>query len=185
MTRLISFEPLRDFFHRRQATRLDEQAAGLQLVIERSASQRGTFVFPGTDTVATVEVDGQHVGHVDYGRNPLGDRLYINMIQIDPGRQRAGIGLAVLWQLWRQHLVPIVPIHQYASSDGFWYRARRRLAAAGAVLEPQLRAEQLDAAKQRWQHLVPESEAERTIREYWAWVAAEHAAGRPAGPGIR
>lgn len=126
------------------------------------------------------------MGLVDYGINPLGDRLYINMIEIDPAQQGQGIGLSVLWRLWRTHQVPIVPLHQYTSSDVFWYRARRRFAAAGAVLEVELRGGQdLEQEQQRWQHLVPEAEDKRVIREYWEWGAAEHAAGQPAGPGIQ
>ena len=179
------FEPLRDFYQRRLIVRLDVLASGVQLINLRSESPRGSFVFPGTDYLDNIEVDGQRVGHVDYGLNPLLDRLYINMIEVDPARQGQGIGLGVLWQLWRTHQVPIVPLYQYTSSDGFWYRARRRFAAAGAVLEDELRGvQELELEQQRWQHLVPEAEDKRLIREYWEWVAAEHAAGRPAGPGI-
>jgi hypothetical protein len=180
------FDPLHDFFHRRAAARLDALASDLQLVTQRSEAARGNFVFPGTDYFDDIEVDGQRVGHVDYGLNPLLDRVYINMIEIDPTRQGQGIGLGVLWQLWRTHQVPIVPLHQYASSDGFWSRARRRFSAAGAAIEGELRGiEQMELEQQRWQHLVPEAEDKRLIREYWEWVASEHAAGRPAGPGIR
>lgn len=179
------FDPLHDFFHRRAAARLDALASDLQLVTQRSESPRGSFVFPGTDYLDDIEVGGHRVGHVDYGINPLGDRLYINMLEIVPAHQGQGIGLGVLWQLWRAHQVPIVPLYQYTSSDGFWYRARRRFAAAGAMLEDELRGvQELELEQQRWQHLVPEAEDKRLIREYWEWVAAEHAAGRPAGPGI-
>lgn len=180
------FDPLHDYFHRRAAARLDALASDLQLVTQRSESPRGNFVFPGTDYLDAIEVDGQRVGHVDYGLNPLLDRLYINMIEVDPARQGQGIGLGVLWQLWRTHQVPIVPLAQRTSSDGFWHRARRDFATAGAVIEAEVRGdEQRALEQQRWQHLVPESENDRSIRKYWEWVASEHAAGRPAGPGIR
>ena len=179
------FDPLHDFFHRRAAARLDAQASDLQLVTQRSEAARGNFVFPGTDYLDDIDVGGHRVGHVDYGINPLGDRLYINMLEIVPAHQGQGIGLGVLWQLWRAHQVPIVPLYQYTSSDGFWDRARRRFAAAGAVIEDELRGIQaMELEQARWQHLVPEAEDKRLIREYWEWVAAEHAAGRPAGPGI-
>lgn len=180
------FEPMRDFFHRRAAKSLNERAGRVHLVNRGQESPPGNFVFPGTDYLDDIEVDGHRIGHVDYGVNPLGDRLYINMLEIDPAQQRKGIGLGVLWHLWRTHQVPIVPLYQYTSSDGFWYRARRRFAAAGAVIEAELRGVQdLELEQQRWHHLVPEAEDKRLIREYWEWVAAEHAAGRPAGPGIR
>lgn len=179
------FEPMRAFIRRRALKNLNDTAACSYLVNRRQESPRGNFVFPGTDYLDDIEVGGQRVGHVDYGINPLGDRLYINMLEIAPAQQGQGIGLGVLWRLWRTHQVPIVPLYQYTSSDGFWYRARRRFAAAGAVLEVELRGvQEMELEQQRWQHLVPEAEDKRLIREYWEWVAAEHAAGRPAGPGI-
>lgn len=171
------FDPLRDFFHRRAAKTLNEGAARLHRVNRRQESPRGNFVFPGTDYQDDIELDGQRVGHVDYGINPLGDRLYINMLDIERAHQRQGIGLSVLWQLWCTHQVPIVPLYQYTSSDGFWYRARRRFAAAGAVIEDELRGdEKMEREQQRWQHLVPEPEHERLIRELKAspeWPAIE------------
>ncbi|MDQ0655214.1 N-acetyltransferase [Pseudomonas cedrina] len=179
-------DPLHDFFHRRAAARLDALASDLQLVTQRSESPRGSFVFPGTDYLDNIEVGGHPVGHVDYGLSPLGDRVYINMLEIERAQRGQGIGLAVLWQLWRTHHVPIVPLDQRTSSDGFWYRARRRFAAAGAVLDEELRGDQRQILEQqRWQHLVPESVNDRSYRKYWEWVATERAAGRPAGPGIR
>lgn len=179
------FELMRDFFRRRAAKILNDASAVVHLVNRRQESPRGNFVFPGTDYLDDIEVGGHRVGHVDYGINPLGDRLYINMLEIAPAQQGQGIGLGVLWRLWCAHQVPIVPLYQYTSSDGFWYQARRCFAAAGAVIEDELRGVQsMELEQARWQHLVPEAEDKRLIREYWEWVAAEHAAGRPAGPGI-
>ena len=179
------FEPIRDFFQRRQAKWRDAQASPVQLLTEYRPAQRDTFVFPGQKGTAAIQRDGQRVGYVDFSINPLRDRLYIDMIKIESEHQRRGIGLAVLWRLWQEHQLPIVPIQQYGASGLFWSAARRRFAAAGARLEAQLYICQLDDAKQRWQHLVPESEVDLSIREYWEWVAAEHAAGRTAGPGIQ
>ncbi|SOS30079.1 hypothetical protein PL963_P100096 (plasmid) [Pseudomonas cerasi] len=180
------FEPEHDLFRRRAAENLNAAAACVYLVTRRQESLRGSFVFPGTDYWDDIEVGGQRVGHVDYGINPMLDRVYIDMLDIDPAHQLQGIGLGVLWCLWRKHQVPIVPLHQYNTSNGFWSLARHRFAAAGAVIEDQVRTdEERQLAKHRWQHLVPESTHDRSIRKYWEWVAAEHAAGRPAGPGIR
>jgi predicted acetyltransferase len=179
------FEPIRDFFQRRQAKHLNERASMVHLVTDHAAAYRGHFVFPGLDTFAGIEVDGQRVGYVDYGINPLGDRVYINKIDIEDQHQRGGVGLSVMWLLWCMHQVPLVPIQEFWSSKGFWSKARRRLAAAGALIEPELHTGDLEQAQQRWQHLVPELEHERSIREYWAWVETERAAGRPAGPDIR
>ncbi|NMZ42857.1 GNAT family N-acetyltransferase [Pseudomonas proteolytica] len=179
------FDSIRRFFRGRHGTSVNSRAPHIHLVNQLTESYPGRFVYPGTDFVDDIELDGQRVGYVDYGINPLGDRLYINMLDIEPEHQRQGIGLSVLWTLWSTHQIPIVPLHQYASSDTFWDLARERFAAAGALIEDEIRVNQLDAAKERWQHLVPEPEHERLIREYWEWVESEKAAGRPAGPGIR
>jgi hypothetical protein len=179
-----TFEPIRDFFQHRQAKWLNAQASPVQLVTECRAAERDTFVFPGQTGVAAIQRDCQHVGYVNFSINPLHDRLYIGMIKIESEHQRRGIGLAVLWRLWQEHQLPLVPIQQYGASEPFWSAARRRFAAAGARLEDQLYVCQLEDAKQRWQHLVPESEVDKSIREYWEWVEAEHAVGRPAGLGI-
>lgn len=41
---MLLFDPLRDFFQRRQIVRLDALAGGVQLVNLRSESPRGSFV---------------------------------------------------------------------------------------------------------------------------------------------
>ncbi|MBX4139563.1 N-acetyltransferase [Pseudomonas sp. S5F11] len=180
------FQQVQGSFRRRAAKNLNERAGRVHLVNRRQESPRGNFVFPGTDYLDDIEVYGHRVGHVDYGVNPLGDRLYINMLEIDPVQQQKGTGLSVLWQLWCTHQVPIVPLYQYTSSDGFWYRARQRLAAAGAVLEPELRGqEQMALEQERWQHLVPEPEHERLIRELKAspeWPAIKARMEAEYGP---
>jgi hypothetical protein len=73
-----------------------------------------------------------------------------------------------MWLLWRTHQVPLVPIHEVRLSKGFWSKARERLAAAGALIEPELHTGDLEQAKQRWQYLVPELSHERQIREMMA-----------------
>lgn len=158
-----SFEPIRDFFQRRLVARVNALASGLQLVTLRSDAARGNFVFPGTDFIDDIEVDGIHVGQVDYSINPIRDRLYTNMIEVSGDRQRQGIGSATLWNLWQMQWIPFVPIEQYASSYGFWESVRARLGAAGARIEPELRGDD-PLEQQRWQHLVPKFALERRIR---------------------
>lgn len=162
------FDPIRDFFHRRQAKFLNARAAHVQLVTERTEAHRGNFVFPGTDTFARIELDGQLVGYISYGINPLGDRVYINEIDVDRAYRRCGIALSALWILYQTHQVPIVPLHEVGTSTSFWGVSRRRLAAAGALLEADLRCSELAKAQERWQHLVPEPEHKRLIRELMA-----------------
>lgn len=179
------FDPIPDSMYRRQARFMNEQAKQVELTLERADAFPGTFLFPGIVKKAAIITSGQRVGDLDYGINPLGDRIYINLITIEQKYRRQGIGLAALWHLWTLHQVPIVPLHEYGTSTGFWSMARMRFAAAGAVIEAHLQVSQLEEAKQRWQHLVPESESERLIREYWAWAERENAADKPAGQGIQ
>ena len=179
------FSRLRAYSQRRQTIRLDALAQDLHLVTQRRESQRGNFVFPGPDMTAAIELAGQRVGGICYGVSPLQDRVYISELNILPVHQRCGLGLATLWRLWQQHQVPLTPMHEVGASLGFWSKARKRFAGAGAELTRDIRTGDQDAEQQRWQHLVPEPEHERLIREYWEWVAAERAAGRPAGPGIQ
>ncbi len=175
---MIIFDPLRDFFHRRQATKLTEQASAVQLVIERSESLRGNFVFPGPDITVAIQLDGQRVGRVNYGVSPLNDRVYISDFHISPAHRRRGNGLAALWRLWCQHLVPLTPMHEVGTSTEFWAKARKRFAGAGAELTRDIRTSDQDAEQQRWLHLVPEPEHERLIRELeaspeWPSIKAE------------
>ncbi len=177
------FGSLCDFLQRRQATKLDAGANGLQLVVERSESLRGHFVFPGQAITATVRRDGQPVGSISYGLSPLGDRVYISEFKIRSDQHRRGHGQAALWQLWRLYQVPLTPMHEVGTSTGFWAKARTRFAAAGAELTVDIRTGDQPGEKARWAHLVPEPEHERLVREYYEWVEAERAAGREAGHG--
>jgi len=177
---------IRVFFQRRAASRLTKRLRSVSFLVQfNEFTQRGQFPFPGQHTRLGLLLEGDPIGHVDYLINALGDRVYINKIEVDATHQRQGMGLALLWHLWQVHQVPIVPLFEYELSYGFWDKARQRFRAAGAELHEQIcSAFEMDEEKQRWQHLVPESEVEKSIREYWEWVASEHAAGRPAGPGI-
>lgn len=179
------FDPIRDFFHRRQAKILNELASRVHLVTEREESCRGCFAFPGTEYDAGIEADGQRAGKISYGINPLNDRVYIYDLTIDGDYRRRGLATATLWRLWCNHQVPLVPLHEVGTAVGFWSKARKRFAAAGVEIKRDIRTADQEEEKLRWQHLVPESENERSIRKYWEWVASEHAAGRTAGPGIR
>jgi len=85
------FEPLCDFFHRRQAKNLNQRAEGVLLVTQRAESCRGSFAFPGTEFVATIKVDGQRAGRICYGINPLNDRGYIYDPTIEVDYRRRGL----------------------------------------------------------------------------------------------
>lgn len=179
------FDPLRDFYRRRQAAKFDRLVQGLQIQIEHSKTLQGNFFFPGSTFTATILRDGQPAGHVRYGQSPLKDRVYISDFNVRPEQRRQGVGQGALWRLWCLYQVPLTPMHEVGTSIDFWQKVRRRFAGAGVELTQDIRTGDQNAEQARWKHLIPESEAERSIREYWEWVAAEHAAGRPAGPGIR
>ena len=75
-------------------------------------------------------------------------------------------------------VVPVVPLHEVGTAVGFWSKARKRFAAAGVEIKRDIRTADQEEEKLRWQHLVPESENERSIRKYWEWLTSEHAVGR-------
>lgn len=177
------FNPMRDYYHRQQAKRLGQLGADLQVVIELTESCCGTSIFPGSNTLARIEHEGQPIGEVHYGVNPLADRLYINMIQIHPTYRFRGLAIATLWRLWQQHQVPIVPLSQLDDSTFFWVHARRRLAAAGALIEAPLSLRELERTKECWSHPVHHATPGRSNQGYWEWVASEHPAVHTVEPG--
>lgn len=159
------FDPLREFLCRRRAAKLNAKASAIQLVIERSESLRGNFVFPGPDITVSIHFNDHDVGRIDYGVSPLDDGIYISNLQIDSEFRRRGVGLAALWQLWRQYELPLTPMHEIGTSIAFWQKARRCFAKAGGELKHEIRSAELYSEQQRWEHLVPEPEHERLIRE--------------------
>lgn len=170
-------ESISGFLRRRQGERLRVLAKRVTLVNFRKDSPRGNFIFPGCDYVDIIKVGELNVGRVEYGINPLVDRLYINMIEIHPDFRRQGLGLGVLWLLWSIHRIPIIPLHEYGTSHRFWNHARQRFAGTGGEVGHELRGEEaMNAERARWQHLIPEPEHERLIRELKAspeWPAIQ------------
>ena len=173
------------FLQRRNITRLDAQAIGLQLSTLRSESTRGHFVFPGLNIVAAIVQHGQKVGWIRSCVSPLNDRVYISEFEVAYDQQRRGLGQATLWKLWQQYQVPLSPMHEKGSSIGFWAKARKRFAAAGVELTPNISTAQHPGEQQRWQHLIPESEFERSMREAMAspeWPAIKARFDAEYGP---
>ncbi len=165
--------------------RPDKSLPQVELQTVQTPTTRGDYFFPAMSFNSRILVEGQAVGFVDYGPNPLGDRIYIHKIEVAPEYQRHGYGLAALALIAAQYPVPMTPVHIYGSALDFWSVAREHLQRLGSEITDQLRSSQLEEEAKRWQHLVPEPENERLIREYWEWVESERAAGRPAGPGIK
>src|SRR5690625_2328537 len=86
------------------------------------------YVAPNHDQRVTVfsavpSGDGAEVGNCRYGISPLGDKLYLYSINIDPQFQHQGYGLSLLRFLYQTHGLPITPVHQFGSSNGFWAKA--------------------------------------------------------------
>ena len=178
MSDQMTFDPIRDFFQRRQRALLDVQARALQLVIDRSEPVRGNFCFPGPDIDAAIQHQGEHIGRVWYGFSPLQDRLYIYDIEINSRYQGRGFGQVALWLLWSRNQLPLTPLYEVMRSHGFWAKVRKRFAAAGVTLTRDLRTGEQEVEQQRWQHLVSETDAERLNREYWEGEAAKLSAGQ-------
>lgn len=179
------FEPLRDFFQRRQAVRLDALASDLQLVTVHSESKRGNFVFPGLDIKAVIEQQGYPIGTIEYGVSPLNDRLYISNFKIHSTYQGHGHGLATLWYLSRQYGMPLASMHEVGWSIGFWAKAERRLASAGVHLQRDIRTGDEPAIEATWVHLVPEPEHERQrceLRALPEWPAIKAPTDVAYGP---
>jgi len=162
---MTDFEPMRDFFHRRQAKILTDRSAGVRLVTVREEAIRDCFAFPGTEYDAGIEIDGQHVGRISYGINPLNDRVYIYELKIERQHQLTGTGISVLWLLWCKYQIPLVPMSEFGTSKRFWSKARERLAAAGSELKYEIRSCEQSEEQQRWKHLIPETPHERRIRD--------------------
>lgn len=179
------FEPMRDFYQPRQAITFDRLALGLRIQIEDSRVVLDNFFFPGLTFTANILRDGQHAGTVRYGQSPLQDRLYICDFKVRPELRKMGVGQGALWQLWCLYQVPLTPMNEVGTSTGFWAKVRSRFAGAGVELTEDLRSTHQGPEMARWQHLVPEPEHERRIRELKAspeWPAIKARLEAEYGP---
>lgn len=115
-----------------------------------TADEWDTFTGPGTAfNAAIISANGVEVGHIGFGLSPLGDRLYVHKIDIDPAHQGAGFGTSCLWWLWQRYGHAITPIHIYGSALGFWSKSCR-LEPCGLVIAQELRTGHLEAEQRRW-----------------------------------
>ena len=119
------FKPIRDYFHRRQAKILNELASGVHLTNRLQESLPGNFVFPATDFVDDIEVDGQRLGQIVYGINSLNDLVYVSNINIERNYRLHGLGTAALWSLCCNCQVLLVPMHEVGTAVEFWSKARK------------------------------------------------------------
>ncbi|MDI2593109.1 GNAT family N-acetyltransferase [Pseudomonas sp. 681] len=166
------FDPLVDFYGRRRLLRLRALTARLPAVQLETLYTNQThrdYLYPNPKFLAAVQtVDGQQIGILSYGINPLNDRLYVFQIEIQREYRRQGYGLAVLWTLSQQHGLLIMPNHITGTALDFWRQAREILRSVGGTIGEDLRFNQMEEEKARWAHLVPEPEHLRLIREYEA-----------------
>jgi hypothetical protein len=171
------FDPMRDFFARRQWMRrgLSDRLPEVQLRLTLMEQASKSFLDPSPTFHMSIESHtGLEVGSLRYGVNPLNDRLYVFWVEILTEHRRRGYGLAVLWMLYRQHRLPIVPNHVWGSAVGFWAKVRKVLSSAGVTILEDLRVGEMDDEKARWAPLIPEPEYLRLIRECEAspeWAA--------------
>jgi len=124
------------------------------------------FVAPNPDYNAKIRnAEGNIVGTAEFGISPLNDTTFLYGIDVLPAHQRQGYALAFLVWLANEHHLPITPVHETMSARSFWTSAHQ-FKARNLVLLDQLRCGEMNEEKSRWAHMVPESEAERAIREY-------------------
>ncbi|RON19452.1 N-acetyltransferase [Pseudomonas frederiksbergensis] len=171
------FDPMKDFFARRQWMRrvLSDRLPEVRLRLTRTEQASKSFLDPSPTFHMSIESHtGLEVGSLRYGVNPLNDRLYVFWVEILDEYRRHGYGLAVLWALYQQYRLPIVPNHIRGSAIGFWAKARNVFRSAGVTILEDLRVSEMDDEKARWAHLIPEPEHLRLIRECEAspeWTA--------------
>ena len=125
----------------------------IELLTVQTPSEPKTFLYPAPNLYSRIRVDGKPVGSVDYGLNPLEDRVYIHKIDIAPEYQRRGYALAALALIAAEHKIPIIPVHIWGFAIGFWSKARSHLQALGFEIGPEIRCSQLNEEAARWQHL--------------------------------
>jgi hypothetical protein len=151
------FDPLRDFFEhtRRKAPNKTRTEQPVQLVTERESSHPLQFGYPSPTLYAGIYAGATRVGSIEYGLNPILDRVYVHKIDIDDQYRANGHGMATLKLLHDQHHVPIVPVHIWGSALGFWSKAKSALARSGGSISAEIRGEdEMDAETQRWERLL-------------------------------
>jgi hypothetical protein len=116
----------------------------VQLVTERESSHPLQFGYPSPTIYAGIYAGATRVGSIEYGLNPILDRVYVHKIDIDDQYRANGHGMATLKLLHDQHHVPIVPVHIWGSALGFWSKAKSALARSGGSISAEIRGEDED-----------------------------------------
>lgn len=144
----------------------EESLPPLSVTVTTDNKDNLNFVAPNPDYNAKLHnVVGAIVGTAEFGISPLNDTVFLYRIDILPLYQRQGYALAFLVHLANHYSLPITPIKQITPARRFWESAHQFKASNFVLLDP-LGCSELDEEKSRWAHMVPESEAERAIREY-------------------
>ena len=148
----------------RQTRKRIEDLPAIRVVA--TANHFRAWTAPNPDYQATIRgADGERIGKAAYALSPLNDRVYLFRIEIEVAYRRRGYGLALLWHLAKAYGQPITPVHVLLSSHEFW-RAARRLEAAGLIVTDEVRSGEMDDEAGRWQHLRPQVERlQRKISE--------------------
>ena len=158
--------PLQDAGHPTLLTRHTEKTLRAISVTATADDSKVNFVAPNPDYNAKIRnAIGEIVGTAEFGISPLNETVFLYGLDILPAHQRQGYALALLVWLANEHNLPITPVHETIPARNFWISAHK-FKASNLVLLDQLRCGEMNEEKSRWAHLVPESEAERLIREY-------------------
>lgn len=147
-------------------TRITEQTLPIISVAVIADGNKVNFVAPNSDYNAKVRnAAGDIVGTAEFGVSPLNETVFLYGLDILPSQRRQGYALALLVWIANEYSLPITPIHEIMSAHCFW-KVAHQFEANNLVLLQQLRCSEMHKEQSRWAHLVPESEAERLIREY-------------------
>lgn len=145
------FEPMRDFFQRRQVLARFRQLP--IITVQGTANYYKPNTSPSPDRNVQIFNEAEHlVGAASYALTPLNDQLWLYEIEVEPEYRRQGYGLAFLRYLNHTHGLPVTAIHEVHLAASFWGMARLLNGHGLNVTQP-LSASDIATHQERWQHL--------------------------------
>lgn len=129
-------------------------------LIEVGRFTSGSFVEPNPWLCCkAVAADGQHIGRVNFGVSPLGDRVYVDNLAVDADFQRKGYATSILLAVVRDSsppsgTLPVTALHEVWASNGFWSKLRAG-GVSGLTVTQDVRASEMCKEAERWKALSP------------------------------
>lgn len=125
--------------------------------VRARAMYHDQFTSPAPTYLARIFNDeGVVVGKADFGVSPINDQVFIYEIAIEPKWQRRGYGTSFMFYLHEMYQLPITPVHEWFTAQGFWGELRRRRHRSDPIVTEEIRAGDMDRVRMRWHHLSPE-----------------------------